>query len=306
MNRFFFTMVFIGASAVYAVSQVTIQKEDDGILFWEKGEKILFYQMKPIDFDGRYERNHYIHPLRGIDGEVLTEDFPLDHLHHRGVFWAWHQVWIGDKRIGDPWELKDFEQEITDVEFWAQPDGRGTLKTQVQWKSDKWKKSGQKVPYLKESTTLTVHSREKRHRRIDFEISLLALEQNLFIGGSEDEKGYGGFSVRMVLPDDVKFSGVHGQVEPRVIAVQSPGYINISGSLEKEGKNAGIVIVDHPQNPGYPQPWILRKKNSMQNAAFPGSGTVSVSTSGPLVLKYSLLVYSGKMSDRKLKKLIRN
>jgi hypothetical protein len=112
-------------------------------------------------------------------------------------------------------------------------------------------------------------SQNQNYRRIDFEISLLALEEGLSIGGSEDEKGYSGFSVRMVLPDDVTFTGPDGKVKPENTAVQSPGYVNISGSMGKNGKKAGIVMVDHPSNPGYPQPWILRAKNSMQNAAFP-------------------------------------
>ena len=30
---------------------------------------------------------------------------PADHRHQRGLFWAWHQVWIGEERIGDPWLL---------------------------------------------------------------------------------------------------------------------------------------------------------------------------------------------------------
>ena len=34
------------------------------------------------------------------DGQVLTEDFPADHLHHRGIFWAWHQVYVGEKAMG--------------------------------------------------------------------------------------------------------------------------------------------------------------------------------------------------------------
>jgi hypothetical protein len=74
--------------------------------------------------------------------------------------------------------------------------------------------------------------------------------------------------------------------------------------MGKGGKKAGIVIADHPDNPGYPQPWILRVKNSMQNAAFPGSGTVPVSTTEPLVLKYSLLVYSGKLNDRRIRRML--
>lgn len=287
-------------------AQVTMQKEEGGLLFLEKGEKVLFYQADPKNFEGEYERCHYIHPLWGVDGEVLTEDFPIDHLHHRGIFWAWHQMWIDGKRIGDPWEIKDFDQKVTDIEFSAQKDGSALLKTKVNWLSDQWKKNGRKVPYLEESTTMTIHPETGNFRRIDFEISLLALEDGLSIGGSEDEKGYSGFSVRMVLPDDVSFFGPNGKVKPETTAVESSGYINISGSMGKYGKQAGIVIVDNPSNPGYPQPWILRAKSSMQNAAFPGNGTVPVLTSVPLVLKYSLLVYSGKMNDRKIKKALEN
>jgi hypothetical protein len=147
-------------------------------------------------------------------------------------------------------------------------------------------------------------SKKRNVRRIDFELRFLALEENLSIGGSEDEKGYGGFSVRLKLPDDIEFSGPDGEVEPKNTAVQSDGFINISGSMGKNGRNGGVVIVDHSENPGYPQPWILRSKNSMQNAAFPGRETVSVSTTKPLVLKYSLLVYSGKMRDRKIMRIM--
>jgi len=65
-----------------------------------------------------------------------------------------------------------------------------------------------------------------------------------------------------------------------------------------------MVIIDHPENPGYPQSWILRSKNSMQNAAFPGNTTIPVSTTEPLVLKYSLIVYSGKMKTRKIIRIL--
>ena len=37
-------------------------------------------------------RSSYIHPLYGLDGEMLTDDFPKDHYHHRGLFWAWPRV----------------------------------------------------------------------------------------------------------------------------------------------------------------------------------------------------------------------
>jgi hypothetical protein len=285
-------------------AQVTLQKEEGGLLFLENGKKILFYQSAPKKYQGEYERCNYIHPLWGIDGAVLTEDFPVDHLHHRGVFWAWHQVWIDNKRIGDPWGLENFEQKVSEVEFFLNPDGAGVLRTEVKWMSNQWIKRGNKLPYLKENVKITIHPEERNYRRIDFEISLLALEENLSIGGSEDEKGYGGFSVRLKLPEDVEFTGPEGEVEPETTAVESEGFINISGSMGAGGKNAGVVIVDHPENPGYPQPWILRSQNSMQNAAWPGNKAIPVSTTEPLVLKYSLLVYSGKMKERKIKRIM--
>lgn len=304
MNRIFVFFLLMGFG-VSVFSQVRMKNEKEGMLFTENGENVLFYQKEPKSLDGEYERCNYIHPLWGIDGAVLTEDFPADHLHHRGVFWAWHQVWIGEKRIGDPWEIIDFEQEVTDIEYISKKGGIAVLKTEVNWKSDLWKKQGKKVPYLKEKTSIFIHPKTGNYRKIDFEISLLALEENLSIGGSEDVKGYSGFSVRMFLPNDVKFNGSVGEIEPQNEAVQSDGYVDVSASVGKKNNKGGIVIVDNPQNPGYPQPWILRKRNSMQNAVYPGNGTIPISTQKPLILKYSMLVYSGSLSDKKIRKIIK-
>lgn len=287
-----------------AGAQVKMQKAEDGLLFTEDGENVLFYEVKPKSHDGAYERCNYIHPLWGLDGKVLTEDFPADHLHQRGIYWAWHQIWIGDKRIGDGWEIKDYKQDIAEVEFVAKKDGAAVLRTEVYWKSDLWKKAGQKVPYMKENTSITIHPKDGNYRKIDFEIRLLALEENLTIGGSEDVKGYSGFSVRMVLPDDVTFTGPNGKITPENTPVKSDGFVNVSGEMCNDGSNGGIVIIDNPDNPNYPQPWILRAKNSMQNPVYPGRQPVPVSTTNPLVLKYSLLVYTGKMSNNKIERII--
>ena len=301
ISGIFVLMVF----GITGFAQVKMQKQNEGILFTEEGENVLFYQMKPKSLDGKYERCNYIHPLWGIDGTVLTEDFPEDHLHQRGVYWAWHQIWIDGNRIGDGWAIDNFEQEVIDVEYISKEGGTAVLKTTVDWKSDLWKTNGEKVPYLREESTLIIHSKKGNYRIIDFEISLNALVENLSIGGSEDVKGYSGFSVRMKLPEDVKFIGPAGIIEPQNEAVQSKGYVNISGSVGKNNSNGGIVMVDNPENPGYPQPWILRKQKSMQNAAFPGNTTVAISTRKPLVLKYSLIIYSGNISGKNIKRILK-
>ncbi|MBT7595785.1 MAG: hypothetical protein HN559_12810, partial [Gemmatimonadetes bacterium] len=85
---------------------VSIVPTVGGFVVAEDGQDVLFYQRETKRFDKTYSRSHYIHPLYGLDGEVLTEEFPSDHPHHCGIYWAWHQVWIGEKRIGDAWSLR--------------------------------------------------------------------------------------------------------------------------------------------------------------------------------------------------------
>lgn len=296
------TFLFLLVCSCAVNAQLSMKKTEGGITIVDGPQNVLHYQTSLKSKDGKFERCNYIHPLWSIDGNVITEDFPPDHLHHRGVFWAWHQVWIGDKRISDAWELVNFEQEVVELEFVKVANEAVQIKTEVEWKSDKWKKEGHKIPYLNEKTKITVHPITGKYRKIDFEISLLALEEGVEIGGSEDEKGYGGFAIRMALPSDVLFAGLQGILEPEETAITSDGFVNISGSIGANKSKGGVVMVDNNENPGYPQSWILRAKNSMQNVVYPGREAVGVSTSKPLVLNYSLLLYSGKLSDKRINK----
>ena len=64
---------------------------------WEGDRPILVYNHGIRSKQGNpapKPHSCYIHPLYGLDGEVLTDDFPADHLHHRGVFWAWPHVTV--------------------------------------------------------------------------------------------------------------------------------------------------------------------------------------------------------------------
>ena len=61
--------------------------------------------------DSRRSRACYIHPLWGLEGERLTDDFPRDHYHHHGIFWAWPHVGIGDDQY-DLWEYKNIKQRF--------------------------------------------------------------------------------------------------------------------------------------------------------------------------------------------------
>lgn len=283
-------------------SQINMVIQPDGFLFMEGTDSICFYQKLPKDMNGNYSRCNYIHPLYGIDGNRLTEDFPEDHLHQRGIFWAWHQILINGKSVSDGWELKNFRQEVTELEFRLFK-GTGIMTTVVNWKSPLWKNGAE--PYLKEKTLVTMYPKVGNYRRIDFEIQLKALTDRLSIGGSDDEKGYGGFSVRLKLPANVAFESENIRLVPENEAMSAGNVMKISGSFQKNGGNGGIVIENNPENPKPVNSWILRNEASMQNAVFPGRLPVSIPFDQPLTLKYTLLIYKGDLSAKQIKKAVK-
>ncbi len=47
----------------------------------------------------------YLHPVYAPNGVVITDDFPEDHPHHRGINWAWPVVTV-DGKTYDLWTIK--------------------------------------------------------------------------------------------------------------------------------------------------------------------------------------------------------
>ncbi len=270
---------------------ISVLPEDQGLWILENGRRVFYYQKTTESLNGKYPRANYIHPLLNLDGDTLTEDFPKGHYHHRGVFWAWHQLWIGDQWICDPWAIKNIKWDVIEVETRQNQDGSLSLSSKVFWKSPRWlDENNEMKSFVEEQTTIRVFREQDDIRKIDFTIRLLALEENLRIGGSDDEKGYGGFSLRIKLSEDMQFISQNGLVTPLKTAVEAGPWMQFYGSFDDDRKT-GLTLMCHPEQPGFPQPWILRKQGSMQNPVYPGSDPVHLSTISPLLLKYRILVH---------------
>ncbi|MEX2234790.1 MAG: DUF6807 family protein [Cyclobacteriaceae bacterium] len=275
-------------------------KTADGIEISEGSSKILFYQVHPKSENGKYERTNYVHPLYSLSGNIITEDFPEDHPHHHGIFWSWHQILYNDKPIADGWMSENISWEVLKSDVTKQKNTI-TLTNEVLWKSVL--NSNQKEGIVRENSTIIVHKANASYRLIDFDIKLAALKDNLKIGGSDDPKGYGGFSLRFKLPDDIRFLSRDKEVVAEELAVQAGPWLDFYGSFE--GKNlpeSGVAVFSHPSNPGHPQPWILRNQKSMQNPAFPGNVPVELSKAG-LRFKYRLVIHGQNVNIKDIQKL---
>lgn len=280
----------VAVSADPPPTPLTASADAQGVLVRQGEKPVLFFQRELMSKSGRWPRANYIHPLYDIEGrQVITEDFPEDHGHHRGLFWAWHQVRVNGNKLGDAWVCENFVWDVRSVEFQS-PASPLRLKTITHWKSpDLLDEREEMISVVEERVIISVHGQEDNSRLIEFEITLLALVPGVEIGGSEDRKGYGGFSPRLKLSPDQSFMAADGVVEPQVTAV------DVGDWVELVGNSFRVKMMADPNNPppaGLPAPthWILRRKRSMQNAVYPGRNLVPLSTQTPTVLRYSLLI----------------
>src|SRR4030095_6796825 len=256
----------------------------EGIEIFERGKKVLFYQQRPKSLDGKYARGGYVHPVYSLNENILTEDFPDDHPYHHGIFWAWHQILVNEKSIGDGW--------VYDNIFWKP----GKLKvknkkeyvaihSEMVWNS-KFEEN-KPTDIIKEATTITIHKSTGKYRVIDFDIHISALVNGLKLGGSDDPKGYGGFCFRLKLPNDILFISNDSIVTPQETAVAAGPWMNFTRSFDGSSmpKTGVAVFCDQPLTLN--QPWILRKEKSMQNVPYPGRTPIPLPKKG-WRLKYRL------------------
>ena len=285
---FLFLMVSC-SSGEKGKSPFRITETDQKIEVRQDTNLVFIYQKKPKTLDGTYVCNNYIHPLYNLNGDVMTEEFPPDHPYHRGVFWAWHQLYVDGKRLGDGWTNDSIVQNVVSVKY-EEGNDRVRLKTDVSWRSLVY---GNGKPFMNEKTIITVYKADSSLRKIDFEIKLTAAVPNLEIGGSADQKGYGGFCIRMRLPEGLIFTSDNGPVTPQELQVKAGPWMDFSGRFDLTPQLSGITILCHPSLPDYPEPWILRQKGSMQNAVFPGRERIEIPVNKPVVLRYRLVIHAG-------------
>jgi hypothetical protein len=284
----FLVMAVLAASTLFvgcgptkhqALNPVEIFETSEGFSITEADAKIMSYQRKHKSINGKFLRANYIHPLYGLDG-------------------------LGDKKLGDSWATQDFFWDVYDAKILNVDSQSRALQVYVNWKSPLWTDAdGKKKPFLKETTTIRVHRTRNDIRKIDFEIKLLALADGMRLGGSEDVKGYGGFSTRIPLPNGLSFTGTGGPVEPKNLSVEAGPWLDFTGDFGKDGNRSGLTILCHNSSPGYPQRWILRRKGSAQNPVYPGRHPVGLSRDKPLVLRYRLIIHRSKLSREDLDKL---
>jgi hypothetical protein len=240
----------------------------------DRGKPVLVYNYGPQLAPGAPEdrrRCCYVSPLYTPGGVVVTDDFPKDHYHHRGLFWAWPHVDTPSGKY-DLWMLKGVEPRF--VKWLEQKPG--LLRVENGWFA------GDKQ-IVRETVALHVD----KDRIIHVEITLEALGQPVTLTGSlEEGKGYGGLSVRFAPRQDTVIrtnNGVAAKDEDLVPHT----WAELEGTYQ--GHRAVLRITPDPANPGEPNPWCLRAYGFI-GASYPARTPRVIDPGRPLRLSYRVSV----------------
>ena len=277
-----------------AHAEFSLQDDQKSLTVLENGTPVFTYHYMPAPVPepvpAKYERACYIHPLYGMDGQVITQDFPKDHYHHRGLFWAWPECTVGGRRM-DVWLTQDVKQRHR--EWVAREAGADKAGIAV---VNGW--SFEDAPdkdIVREEVGLTVLPVDGKSRAIDFEIKLTNVSDQVVVFEGAKNKGYGGLCYRPHA--DFKpftFTTAQGVSPEDALRCDTP-WADVSWTAG--GKTSGLAIFQHVSNPGYPFPgWIFRHY-AFLGVSWPHEQTHQLQPGQSFSLKYRVYVHSGSAAD---------
>ncbi len=289
-----FVLLASSAAARAESPRVQIRQSDDGraYVFVEGNQPVLQYNYRTVPLpEGFLEkvrpnsrkyarpRSDYIHPLYGPDGEVLTDDFCVDHPHHRGIYWAWPEVKFGDE-LGDLHALQ---------RVFARPTGQ--VKTHVEQNlaeltaESLWKWEDQK-PIVRELATIRVHAAGPHGRFVDLTFQFTGLVDGVSIARRHTNL-YGGLNTRLARAKPLKF--VH-HADPKDAQPQR-AWSDAIGVFQGGKRSVGLAIFEKSTNPYYPGDWVVYEHLPWFQPTFPAAGVrYPLKPGQTLTLQYRLWI----------------
>ena len=272
-------------------------RQTGAVTIAQGGTPVLSYRFATVPVPDRVKgkkyaeaRSDYIHPLHGPAGEVLTADYPTDHPHHRGVYWAWPEVYYkGQKR-----DLHALQGVFARPGRLVRAEGGpkvAVIEAESVWK---W---GDTEPIVNERALIRAHAADPDGgRSIDLEFRITALVDGVALA-RRGQGLYGGLNLRSTLHGGQKIA--HHTGPPGAAPRRNWG--QIAGVPEGGKGPVAIAFLEHAGNPDYPGEWIQYPELAWLQPTFPAKGTkFDLSKDKPLLLRYRLWVRPGAATGEQL------
>jgi len=242
----------------------------------------------------------YFHPLRAVNGTVVTRSFPMEQVageepgepHHRG-FWFGH---------GD----------VNGIDFWLEGPGKGKIVLKVLGKliggpdtgsftaEFQWQ-APDGTPVLDESRTMTF-AQIGAENIIDFEITLrpAAGAGKVTFGDTKN----GGFAIHCVKALNVMTNSEGGKGEKEIWG-KPANWVDFSGVIPDpriDDQKLGVTMFDSPRNPKHPTFWQARQAGTLAANQFgehdffndkTRNGSLTIQPGASLTFRYRVLIHGG-------------
>jgi hypothetical protein len=248
----------------------------------EAGKPVLVYNYGPQLQPGAPENRRrccYIFPLYTPAGVSMLDDFPKDHWHHRGLYWAWPVVETGGS-VYDEW------MNLTAAPRAARPPSTSATAKEARLDAENyWQAGGRDI--VRERVRLAAFPAQGGSREIEVEITLEALGAPVTLRGSREQgKSYGGFSARFAARENTVLRA-DGAALAKDEDLNPRRWAELEGVYG--GRRAVLRITPDAANLGVPYQWCLRQYGFV-GASFPGRTATAdgytLAPGKPLVMRF--------------------
>ncbi|MEW6128009.1 MAG: PmoA family protein [Acidobacteriota bacterium] len=286
---------------------VQLVRERDKLFVTSAGRKIFTYQAEPGDLPNAtikpvFKRGGYIHPVYTPAGRIITDDFPSDHFHHHGIWFAWTKTEF-EGRHPDFWNVGDGTGRIDFValdRMWSGAVHAG-FKARTNYIDVS---ASQPRTVLNDEWVVTVYRvglGQKAYSMFDLvSTHELMTSSPLLL----PEYRYGGLGFRgareWLAKDNCVFLTSEGKDRSNGHATRAR-WCHIGGKVG--GELAGIAIFDNPNNFRAPQAMRINPDQPFFCYSPSLSGDWKISPGEKYVSRYRFVVYDGAPDSDQLNRL---
>lgn len=287
-------------------SSVQLKTREHGIDVTLNGRKVFSFVGKPAgppepNIKPVFLRGGYIHPVYTPTGRIVTDDYPSDHYHHHGIWFAWTKTQFNGGHP-DFWNVDDLTGRVDFVE--ARSVASGTVFGELTSKQNYISLKGSEAQLaLSEAWDVRVYDVGQSVDRKYFLFDITAT-QNTTATLQLEEYRYGGMGIRghRDWKDKSKVSFLTSEGKTRENGNATRGrWFAMYGPVD--GTDVSIAVLDSPQNFRSPQPMRLNPDDPFFNYAPSQLGPFEIKSGEPFVLRYRYVVSDGKPDANELNRL---
>ncbi len=268
-----------GGFSFREVNDKSLELLDDGkpVLVYNHG--VITNASVPKN-DARRNRACFVHPLYGLNGEVLTDSFPKDHYHHHGIFWAWSHIVI-DGQEYDLWVSNKIEQRF--VRWICRESGPVAAVLAVE---NGWFVGDKKV--MIERIWFRAYRAHDGARPLDITLVLIPVDRPITLRGAEG-KSYGGINLRFAPRTDTVITVPTGRTTEDLPDTRL-AWADLTARFAGAPGPSGAALFVDPKHPDFPPPWLTRHYGILC-CGYPGVQGKTFPAGEPVRLNYRVWIH---------------